>query len=134
MSHIAAKDAMSNSLGAQTLGLGGTAVVEIGRRIRTPLRGTAVGEIGGQLMPLMANSEKPQTFLLRTTTTMIKAISHKQGNRTTTMMPSNKLRTMPKLQPLSSKNLPEMNRKEVIVVTILVRIHHGNNALLKLWL
>ena len=41
MSHIAAKDAMSNSLGAQTLGLGGTAVVEIGRRIRTPLGGTA---------------------------------------------------------------------------------------------
>ena len=77
MSHIAAKEAMShslgaqplcctavikicrrirtgrriplrNSLGAQTLGLGGTAVVEIGRRKRSsiPLGGTSVVEIG----------------------------------------------------------------------------------------
>ena len=71
----------SGGLGAQPLG--GTVGAEIGRRIRTgrriPLRGTAVVEIGMQLQPLMANSEKLQTLSLRTTTTRIKAISHRQG-------------------------------------------------------
>ena len=59
------------------------------------------------------------------------AISNISG-QTKNQMP---LWNIPKMNgKTTSNNLPKMKGKEVILVAILVRIHHGCEALLKSWL